>query len=133
MNPEIASSDRKVRPSTWSRILAIREVVSLAALIIMLLVLTIAIPQFGQWGNIVNITRNFSFVGIVAVGMTLVILTDGIDLSVGSVWGMTAVLTASLMSHGWLMVPAILVGLLAAAASTFRAVKARFSGWLSEP
>jgi ribose transport system permease protein len=116
MNPEIASPDRKVRPSTWSRILAIREVGSLAALVIMLLVLTIAIPQFRQWGNIVNITRNFSFVGIVALGMTLVILTGGIDFSVGSVWGMTAVLTASLMSQGWLIAPAILVGLLAAAA-----------------
>ena len=116
MNPEVASPDRKVRPSTWSRILAIREVGSLAALIAMLLVLTVAIPQFGQWGNLVNITRNFSFVGIVALGMTLVILTGGIDLSVGSVWGMTAVLTASLMSQGWLIAPAIPVGLLAAAA-----------------
>ena len=64
-------------------------------MLIMLLVLTIAIPQFGQWGNIVNITRNLSFVGIVAMGMTLVILTGGIDLSVGSVWAMTAVLSAT--------------------------------------
>ena len=109
-------SDRQVAPSTWSKIFAIKEVGSLAVLLVMLLVLTIAIPQFGQWGNIVNITRNFSFVGIVAMGMTLVILTGGIDLSVGSVWAMTAVLTASLMSNGWLMGPAILVGLLAAAA-----------------
>jgi ribose transport system permease protein len=113
--PGVTPSDRQVIPSTWSKIFAIKEVGSLAVLLVMLLVLTIAIPQFGQWGNIVNITRNFSFVGIVAMGMTLVILTGGIDLSVGSVWAMTAVLTASLMSSGWLMVPAILVGLLAAA------------------
>jgi ribose transport system permease protein len=113
---EPTSSDSKAGPSIWSRIFAVKEVGSLAALVIMLLVLTIAIPQFGQWGNIVNITRNFSFVGIVAMGMTLVILTGGIDLSVGSVWAMTAVLTASLMSSGWSMVPAILVGLLGSAA-----------------
>ena len=49
------------------------------------------------------------------MGMTLVILTGGLDLSVGSVWAMTAVLTASLMSIDWLVGPAILVGLLAAA------------------
>jgi ribose transport system permease protein len=116
MNRELTPEDRIVRPSTWARVLAIREVGSLAALLLMLLVLTVAIPQFGQWGNLVNITRNFSFVGIVAMGMTLVILTGGIDLSVGSVWGMTAVLTASLMSSGWWMVPAMLVGLLGAAA-----------------
>ena len=50
------------------------------------------------------------------MGMTLVILTGGIDLSVGSVWAMTAVLAASLMSSGWPMVPAIAVALLGAAA-----------------
>ena len=43
------------------------------------------------------------------------ILTGGIDLSVGSVWAMSAVLAAFLMSSGWLMVPAIAVALLAAA------------------
>ncbi|MBV9491875.1 MAG: ABC transporter permease [Verrucomicrobia bacterium] len=116
MNPTITSPERKAGPSTWSRVLAMREIGTLAALVLMVLVIAVAIPQFRQWGNLVNITRNFSFVGIVALGMTLVILTGGIDLSVGSVWGMTAVLTAFLMSNGWLMLPAILVGLLAAAA-----------------
>jgi ribose transport system permease protein len=76
-----------------------REAGTLAALVLMVLVIAVAIPQFRQWENVVNITRNFSFVGIVAMGMTLVILTGGIDLSVGSVWGMTAVLTAFLMSR----------------------------------
>jgi ribose transport system permease protein len=118
MSPQTVpeSAGPKVRPSTWSRALAMREAGTLAALVLMVLVIAAAIPQFRQWENIVNITRNFSFVGIVALGMTLVILTGGIDLSVGSVWGMTAVLTAFLMSNGWLMAPAIFVGLLAAAA-----------------
>jgi ribose transport system permease protein len=110
------SLSSKHQASTWSKLLAVREFGSFAALIIMILVIAIFIPQFSNWENIVNITRNFAFVGIVALGMTLVILTGGIDLSVGSVWGMTAVITASLMSSGWSMAPAILVGLLAAAA-----------------
>jgi ribose transport system permease protein len=67
-----------------------REAVTLEALVLMLLVIAVAIPQFRQCENVVNITRNFSFVGIVAMGMTLVILTGGIDLSVGSVWGTSA-------------------------------------------
>src|ERR1700675_5218415 len=92
-----------------------REIGILGALGLIVLVLVVFIPQFRDLQNIVNITRNFSFVGIVAMGMTLVILTGGIDLSVGSVWGMTAVLTAFLMSNGWEMAPAILTGLLAAA------------------
>jgi ribose transport system permease protein len=96
-----------------------REIGILGALGLMLLVLAIFIPQFRDLQNIINITRNFSFVGIVAMGMTLVILTGGIDLSVGSVWGMTAVIVAFLLTHGWPVVLAILVSLLAAAGIGF--------------
>jgi ribose transport system permease protein len=92
-----------------------REIGILGALAFMVLVLAVFIPQFRDLQNIVNITRNFSFVGIVAMGMTLVILTGGIDLSVGSVWGMTAVIVAFLLTHGWPVPLAILASLLAAA------------------
>jgi ribose transport system permease protein len=71
-----------------------RETGILGALVLMLAVVAVFIPQFRDIQNLTNITRNFSFVGIVAMGMTLVILTGGIDLSVGSVWGMTAVVMA---------------------------------------
>jgi ribose transport system permease protein len=82
----------------------------------MVLVLTIFIPQFRAIGNLTNITRNFSFVGIVALGMTLVILTGGIDLSVGSTWGVSAVVTASLLTGGWPLFAAVLMGPIVAAA-----------------
>ena len=78
--------------------MAIREFGSLAASIIMVLVIANFVPQFSQWENLVNITRNFAFVGIVALGTTFVIPTRGIDLSVSSVWGMTTVIAASLMA-----------------------------------
>jgi ribose transport system permease protein len=91
-----------------------REIGILGALGLMLLVLAVFVPQFRDIQNITNITRNFSFVGIVAMGMTLVILTGGIDLSVGSVWGMTAVIVAFLLTHGWPVPLAILISLLAA-------------------
>jgi len=51
-----------------------REIGILGALGLMLLVLAIFVPQFRDLQNITNITRNFSFVGIVAMGMTCVIL-----------------------------------------------------------
>ena len=41
--------------------------------------------------NFYNITRNFAFVGIMALGMTAVIITGGIDLSVGSIIGVVGV------------------------------------------
>jgi ribose transport system permease protein len=116
MSQTVAAGEPKTHQSVLSRLLAVSEFGSLAALIIMVVIIAVSIPQFRQVENLINVTRNFSFVGIVAMGMTLVILTGGIDLSVGSVWAMSAVLAAFLMSSGWLMVPAIAVALLAAAA-----------------
>jgi ribose transport system permease protein len=116
MNQTVAEDAPKTHHSLLARLLAVREFGSLAALIIMIVIIAAFIPQFRQIENVINVTRNFSFVGIVAMGMTLVILTGGIDLSVGSVWAMTAVLAAFLMSSGWPMVAAIAVALLAAAA-----------------
>ncbi|MBV9390734.1 MAG: ABC transporter permease [Verrucomicrobia bacterium] len=92
-----------------------REIGILGALLLMILVLAIQIPQFREIQNLTNITRNFSFVGIVAMGMTAVILTGGIDLSVGSTWGMTAVIVAALLTTGWPVPLAILTGLVGAA------------------
>lgn len=48
------------------------------------LALTLLTDTFVTERNLFNVTRNFAFVGIIAVGMTAVIITGGIDLSVGS-------------------------------------------------
>ena len=47
--------------------------------------------SFATADNFFNITRNFSFIGVMALGMTPVIITGGIDLSVGSVMGLVAI------------------------------------------
>jgi ribose/xylose/arabinose/galactoside ABC-type transport system permease subunit len=57
-------------------------------------------PVFFSSENILNILRQVAVVGIVAVGMTFVILTGGIDLSVGSIIGIASVCTAKLMLGG---------------------------------
>lgn len=49
----------------------------------------------------VNLIADNAFLTITAIGMTLVILTGGIDLSVGSVVGFSSILTATLLSRGW--------------------------------
>ena len=63
-----------------------------------------------------NLARQVAVFGIIAVGQLLVILTAGIDLSVGSVLGLTGCITAELLVHGVGIVPAILVGMAAGAA-----------------
>nr|WP_202506206.1 ABC transporter permease [Amycolatopsis rubida] len=60
-------------------------------------------------GNLFNVVRAISEIGVIAVGMTLVILVGGIDLSVGSVMGLASVGVALLLtSGGWGLVPGVL-------------------------
>ena len=74
---------------------------------------------FATADNFYNITRNFAFVGIMALGMTAVILTGGIDLSVGSVMGLAGVVCGLLLQaeQHWLtaIVAGIATGVLAGA------------------
>ncbi|WP_137626754.1 ribose ABC transporter permease [Lactiplantibacillus pingfangensis] len=82
------------------------------ALLILVLVVTIANPGFLQPDNLLNLLRQTSINAIIAFGMTFVILTGGIDLSVGSILAFTGAVTASTIGSGtpaWL---AILFGLL---------------------
>jgi ribose transport system permease protein len=67
------------------------------ALAVLVVAVALISPAFLTLGNLVNISKNFSYVAIVSLGATLVIITAGIDLSVGSVMALTAVSTALLL------------------------------------
>ncbi len=69
---------------------------ALAALIIILAIALIRYPVMHSWANIYNLLRQNSMIGLIAVAMTMVILTGGIDLSVGAVCSMTSVIAAYL-------------------------------------
>ena len=69
--------------------------------------------SFATSENFYNITRNFSFIGIMALGMTVVIATGGIDLSVGSIMGLTAVSCGLVLNAGYPWWAAVGVGLFA--------------------
>ena len=64
--------------------------------------------------NFFNVTRNFAFIGIIAMGMTAVIITGGIDLSVGSIVGLSGVVTGMVLNAGHSLWAGIAAGLLAA-------------------
>lgn len=72
----------------------------LFSFLLLALVLSLLSNRFLQPANLVNILRQASINGIVAVGMTLVILTGGIDLSVGSILALSAIIGADLMKKG---------------------------------
>lgn len=67
-----------------------------AVLILMIVVMSIVKPSFRTISNFMNILTQSSIYGILALGMTLVIISKGIDLSVGSILALSAVVAASL-------------------------------------
>ncbi len=69
-------------------------------------------PVFLSVDNLQNIGRQMAVFGVIAVGETFVIITAGIDLSVGSVLGITAIVCALELAHGWPLVVAIVTPLL---------------------
>ncbi|MFW7525706.1 ribose ABC transporter permease [Vibrio ostreicida] len=71
---------------------------SLIALLFLIVVVSFLNPHFFSVDNLLNILRQTSVNAIIAVGMTLVILTAGIDLSVGSVLALCGALAASLIA-----------------------------------
>jgi ribose/xylose/arabinose/galactoside ABC-type transport system permease subunit len=84
--------------------------------LLLCLALTILSDRFLTVDNFVNIFRQSTINGIIAVGMTLVILTAGIDLSVGSILALSSVMAAYMLQSGMPVPAAILVGLAVGAA-----------------
>jgi len=112
------SIDRRVH-RTWLSWLMSQQTfwVSVAA-VVAFVVLSLASDVFATQQNLFNVTRNFAFVAIIAIGMTAVIITGGIDLSVGAVLVLSGMVIGMAMSEGmsiWMAVPlalgtALLVG-----------------------
>jgi len=83
------------------------------AVILACIFLSFATDAFATSKNLYNITRNITFVAIVALGMTFVIITGGIDLSVGSVLCLSSMVLAVTMHAGY----SIEIGILASIAT----------------
>lgn len=99
---------------TWfSRLLNAQTFWVLLAVILACIYLSFATDSFATTKNLYNITRNVTFVAIIALGMTLVIITGGIDLSVGSVLCLCSMVLGVTMHAGY----GIEVGIAAAVAT----------------
>ncbi|MGL5312225.1 MAG: ribose ABC transporter permease [Peptostreptococcaceae bacterium] len=85
---------------------------SLVGLVLLIAVVSILNPAFLSTKNILNILRQTSVNAIIAAGMTFVILTGGIDLSVGSILAISGAVCASILVSGQNMVFAVLIAIL---------------------
>jgi len=81
----------------------------------LIIIMSLLAPSFLTVNNLLSVTQQMSEFGILALGVTVVIITSGIDLSVGSIAGLTTIVIA--MTYGWSgsLVAAILLGILTGA------------------
>lgn len=107
-----ARSSNARRSSAWAAGL-FRKAGVLVALILLVGISAALSDRFLTLPNLLNVLRQVSIVGILAVGMTFVILTKGIDLSIGSILGVAVVLFAGFLETGS-MAASIALGLAAA-------------------
>ncbi len=99
---------------------AMQRVMAFGALILLFIVFSLASPFFRTFENFVGILLATAVNGVLALGVTLVIITGGIDLSVGTVMTFSAVMTGVFITNWHLPVPVgILAGLLAGTLAGF--------------
>lgn len=87
----------------------------LIALLLICALFALATPIFLRPSNLINVTRQVSILGTAAVGMTILMISGGIDLSIASNLALSGIITATMMLTYGLPVPfAILAGLISA-------------------
>jgi ribose transport system permease protein len=114
--PAANSLTTKKRPDNWlrsvlKRITSWREFNVVLAVLLLSAVLSASSEAFLTSGNLFSVMRSFSLVAIMAIGETMVILTGGIDLSVGSTMGLAGLLTAMMIQDGYPVNLAVVGGL----------------------
>lgn len=87
------------------------------ALLVLCIVISIAEPAFSSVGNIINILQQVTVIAVIALGVNVVIFTGGIDISVGSVVGLSGIIMGKIIVEGGMspvigVAAALLVGLL---------------------
>lgn len=98
----------RTETSGWQAIVRTQPFWVLVAILVIGLVMTFVSDVFLTERNMFNTTRNFAFFGIMALGMSAVICTAGIDLSVGSLMGLAGIVTGLVMEAGYGIVPGFL-------------------------
>ncbi len=114
------------RPYSWVHAMFAGQAfwVTVGLLLICAVMTALQPAAFSSTENFYNITRNFAFIGIMALGMTSVIITGGIDLSVGSLMGLVAIVAGMLLQGGHAWFVAMAAGLAAGVAA------GAVNGWL---
>lgn len=108
---------------------------ALIALVLLVIGISCISPEFRTWSNFLSLLRQSSINGLIAFGMTCVILTDAIDLSVGSILALTTVLCAGMIANGvpvgLAMLLALAMGVVLGCVSGFLVTKGRLQPFIA--
>lgn len=100
---EAVRAERAEKPTSLVQSLfrsdATQKLLAFSSLIIMFIVFSLASPNFATFSNIVGILVSTAVIGLLSVGVTFVIITGGIDLSVGTVMTFGSVMTGVFISY----------------------------------
>lgn len=107
---DISVAPKTSVPRSLFRSDATQRLLAFAALIILLIAFSLASPNFLQFNNIVGILLATAVNGVLALGVTFVIITGGIDLSIGTVMTFSAVMTGVFITYWQLPVPIGILG-----------------------
>ncbi|MHA6523391.1 ABC transporter permease [Tessaracoccus sp. G1721] len=122
-------------PSSGFSVAHLRQFALIAALLVVMLAFTLTSEYFLTVSNLMNVVRQMAVTTIVAVGMTFVIISGGIDLSVGAIVAFSGVMAADVLSKTGspaLAVGAALgVGLLAGTVNGFVTARFRIAGFIT--
>lgn len=115
MSKSVSTTERRTPMAALGgrlrKLLSARETGVFVALVLMGLFLSFATPAFFSVRNLLNVGRQVSLIGIMAVGMSFVLISREVDLSVGAIYALSGLMTGLLLVDGWNLWLAILVGL----------------------
>jgi ribose transport system permease protein len=115
--PTTQREGKRTRLGSLVRSSAVQTLLAFGAVIVMLVVFSIASPNFLQFDNIIGILLATTVNGVLALGVTFVIVTGGIDLSIGTVMTLSAVMTGVVITRWELPIPLGIAGGLATGAA----------------
>src|SRR5829696_7890343 len=110
-SPGVAAVPDEPPRSVFGWLTRIKELNILIALVVLCVLLAFLSPVFFSSDNLLGVARAFSLTAIAAIGQTMVIITGGIDLSAGSIIGLSSLSAGLLLVNGWPSVAAILGGI----------------------
>ena len=96
----MAAETKKASGGTNNLVMVLLNGRTLIVLVILMIFFSLATPNFFTAGSLLSVAKHVALYGILAIGMTFVIITGGIDLSVGAVVGLAGMVSAGFVQEG---------------------------------